>query len=415
MYHLIARKTIVSIKNRFVVPGVHIVSLCIDHPSGKMPPEKLIVTTMLMLGFGLFVLAGICNGLLAFPQKFVKTFPWENTWGSFWFMTMVLIPAAVIPFLVHDLWGIWSQAGCSTVLMTLFFGLLWGVGCITFGIAIHLAGLSLGFTLIVGIMLAVGSLLPLIVLHPETLSTTAGVVIIAGIVCSVWGVLLVGYAGFLKDKALKAQPASENGPDTKTGKIAWAVFASIVSGVTSACLNLGYAFSGRISEIAAAPPFDNPPWAAGLASWQLLFWGGFLSAGGFAAVLITRNRHWKAFRRPGAGHDLSLTMTMALLHFITVSIYGVGAYFVGALGTSLGFAAFLSLSIVIANTLGFATAEWRGVGPKPVRWMLTGIVVLVLSVSVLGIGNLLQQRDAPPEPLALKAHTPHGTAILLSR
>ena len=141
----------------------------------------------LIAGFGLFILAAVCSGAFAFPQKFVKNFPWENTWGSFWFFTMVIIPVVVTPFLVKDVFGIWSAAGSFEVIKTFVFGVFWGLGCITFGMGISAIGLSLGFSIIMGLAIGVGSFLPLAVLYPEVLSTNAGYVSIAGIVVCVMG------------------------------------------------------------------------------------------------------------------------------------------------------------------------------------------------------------------------------------
>ena len=80
---------------------------------------------------------------------------------------------------------------------------------------------------------------------------------------------------------------------------------------------------------------------------------------------------------------------MAILHFVTVLLYGIGAYYIGDLGTSLGFAVFMSLSIIVANVLGFLTGEWKEAGTAAVRWVIVALGVLVISVCVLGYGNSL--------------------------
>jgi L-rhamnose-H+ transport protein len=338
----------------------------------------------LTMGLGVFVLAGICNGSIALPQKFVRSFAWENTWGSFFFLAMIVVPALVIPFLVRDLGAIWSAAGIKAVSLALLFGMLWGVGCITFGVSIHMLGLSMGFTLIMGIVLSVGSLLPLAVLHPERLVTTGGFVILFGIALAILGVVLGGYAGMLKSRAQKSKEQSKTDGPPQKGVVV-GILVSIASGITSACLNLGFAFSSKITD--TARKFGAPGWAAGLASWQLLFWGGFITCGIFCSILTVKNRTWRNFALPNAGHDFVLTLEMAVLHFVNLLLYGMGAYFIGALGTSLGFASYTSISIIAANILGFMTGEWRGVGNRPVGWIVAATIVLVVSVCVLGYGN----------------------------
>jgi hypothetical protein len=242
----------------------------------------------------------------------------------------------------------------------------------------------MGFTLIMGIVLSLGSLLPLAMLHPEKLGTGAGYVILAGILLAIVGVILVGYAGILKSRALNIK-----GQKDARGKVNPAVIKGILiavlSGITSACLNLGFAFSAKITDAARA--IGTPGWVAGMASWLLLFWGGFVTCGVFCSILLFKNGTWKKFALPDASHDIVLALEMGALHFVNILFYGMGAYFIGALGTSLGFACYLSISIIIANILGFITAEWKGVGTRPIRWIIAATAVLVVSVCVLGYGD----------------------------
>ena len=341
----------------------------------------------LILGLGIFVLAGIAGGTVALPQKYVKTFAWENTWGTFWFLSMIVFPAAVIPFCVNDIGAVWSEAGAQTVVIPFVFGLLWGVGCVTYGAVVHMVGLSLGISLIMGTILAVGSLIPLAVLHTQKLATLAGLVILLGVAVSLVGVAMVGYAGMLKSRALEEQGQSEQTPGRQRASMTVAILVAILSGITSSGLNLGFAFSSEIPQIAAE--HGAPVWVAQLASWQLVLWGGFVTCGAFSTVLLIRNRTWKNFARPGAGRDTGLASVMAVLNFSTLLLYGLGAHFIGDLGTSLGFAAFTSIAIIVANLLGFVTGEWKGAGTKPVCWIIASTVVLVIAVCVLGLGNSL--------------------------
>ena len=348
--------------------------------------------TSLIAGFSVFLLAAVLNGAFALPQKFVKNFAWENTWGSFYFFTMLIIPAIVIPLIVDHSVDIWKVAGSETIILTIVFGGLWGVGAVTFGYAISMVGLSLGFSIIMSINVAVGSLLPLIFQHPEELGTASGNVIILGIIGAVIGMILVGYAGILKERALTAKEQGQQQSDAPKRRMNLGLVIGIISGVMSACLNLGFSYAAQITEIAKEPQYGNPPWAAGLVSWMLLFWGGFATAGGFAIILLFKNRTWKKFRGPDVGRNLTLTFIQGILHFANVTCYGFGAYYIGDLGTSLGFAVFLSLSILVANLMGFITKEWKGVGRKPVTWILAAMAVLVISVCILGYGNSLREK-----------------------
>src|SRR5207247_524285 len=163
----------------------------------------------------------------------------------------------------------------------------------TFGAAVHMLGLSLGFTLIMGIVLSLGSMLPLSVLHPEKLSTSAGSVILSGIGLAVTGVILVGYAGILKGRARGSTGPDKVGAPSKKDSLVRGIATAVLSGITSASLNLGFAFSAKITD--AARQLGNPGWSAGMASWQLLFWGGFITCGTFCSILLVKNRTWHNF------------------------------------------------------------------------------------------------------------------------
>lgn len=346
----------------------------------------------LAIGLCVFLLAAICNGAFAFPHKFVKGFAWENTWGSFWFFAMVLIPLLVLPLLVRDVFAIWHAAGTTVVAKTIVYGALWGLGCITFGIGISAIGLSLGFSIIMGLAIGVGSLLPLLVLHREVLATPAGYVSIAGIAVSIVGVGLCGYAGVLKERCRTANNDSRDSEMVGRSRMGTGIAICVLSGVLSACMNLGFAFAQQITDLARAPQYGNSAWSAGLVSWILIFLGGFCLCGPFCVGLMFKNSTWNKFTQSGACRDFGLTFAMGVLQFLVIFLYGVGAYHMGTLGTSLGYAVFMVLGIAVANLLGFLTGEWKGADRKSLTWLAVALVVLFAGVSLLSTGNAIRQQ-----------------------
>ncbi len=353
--------------------------------------------TTLIAGFGFVILAALANGAFALPQKFVKNFAWENTWGSFWFFAMLIIPTAMTPLLCRDVFATWSAAGLRIVVVTFSFGLLWGLGAITFGIGISTVGLSLGFTIIMGLIAGVGSIVPFVMLHSERVNTPAGYVIILGILTCIAGVAVSGYAGVLKERNLAAKGETQDGALPRERSIVKGMLVCALAGLLSACMNLGYSFAGTITRLAQTE-FGNPVWSAGLAAWLLMCWGAFATSGFYSVRLLFKNSTWNNFGTPGATRNLLLTGTMGILHFGGMLFYGIGAHHLGELGTSVGYAALISFSILIANALGFITGEWRGVSRKSVNWMIAGLAVLVLGVCILGKGNSMLSTPTEPTP-----------------
>ena len=73
--------------------------------------------------------------------------------------------------------------------------------------------------------------------------------------------------------------------------------------------------------------------------------------------------------------------------FIGMLLYGVGADRMGKSGSSIGWAILMSFVVIVANVWGLITGEWRGAGPKPVRVMSLGLIILVGAIFIMGLGN----------------------------
>ena len=78
-----------------------------------------------------------------------------------------------------------SQSSAKSLALVILFSLLWGVGTVGFGLACRIAGVGLGTNLIMGVIMILGTFLPLCIEH--VLATAAGGVIIAGLVLSCIG------------------------------------------------------------------------------------------------------------------------------------------------------------------------------------------------------------------------------------
>ena len=123
---------------------------------------------------------------------------------------------------------------------------------------------------------------------------------------------------------------------------------------------------------------------------MLVFCGAFVACGSYAGVLLLKNSTWRNFSNRDAGRNFLLAGAMAVLHFATLFSYGVAAHCLGKLGTSVGYASFMSCSLLVANAMGFVTGEWRGTHRQTRRWLYWGLLLLVLGILALTIGNNLR-------------------------
>ena len=345
----------------------------------------------LVLGYGFIVLSALCGGAFALPHKFVKGYAWENTWGGYFLGTMIIVPAIVAFLLLKgpfSTWSqVWDQAGALHVIAPIAFGFLWGCGCITFGIGVSRIGLSLGYSIIMGLCALLGSMLPLLTQHADKVLTAAGMVILGGISVCVVGIGICGYAGILRERSQTADPKSvQANPNT----MIVGLLICVISGVFSSCCNLAFSYGATINEL-SGKAFGNAPWVSTLSVWLLVFWGGFLAAGSYSAFQLFKNSTWKNFITASPCRNLSLVSLMAVLQFTALLLYGVGAYYLGELGTSIGWSVNMSCTLIMANVMGFITAEWKGASKTSYAWIYGGLAVLILGMIVLGAGNQLQQ------------------------
>lgn len=93
----------------------------------------------------LITLGSICAASFYVPLKKVKNWAWESYWLSQgiaawliapWFFAWLTIPEG-------KLFQIMSEVPSETILLTAFFGLLWGVGGLTFGLSIRYLGVAI--------------------------------------------------------------------------------------------------------------------------------------------------------------------------------------------------------------------------------------------------------------------------------
>jgi len=342
--------------------------------------------TSLAFGFAFIVLAAICNGTLAVPQKFVRGFAWENTWGAFYLLTMIVIPGVVAAAWLEGGWNVWREAGLSRVMVPVAFGMLWGCGMTCFGLGITMLGISLGYAIIMGLSVTVGSLVPLLSQHTAKVLAPSGMLALVGIAVCTAGVAVCGRAGMLRERSLHDEAAAV----PRTGQFGKGLLICILAGVLGSSVNLAFSYGGSIIELSEVQ-FGNPPAIATLSVWTLVFLGGFLITGPYCAVQLTRNATWGNFAAAEAGRNLTLAALMALLHFLILFFYGIAAGYLGELGTSVGWAAFISCGLLIANAAGFLTGEWSRASIPSRRWLFAGLIVLVSGICLLGLANGIQE------------------------
>jgi len=350
----------------------------------------------LIFGFALLLLGAMCGGSFGLPSKFVpKDLPWEILWGPFFLFATLLLPLVAGPMLVPGLIGIYTKVGFHGLLLPFMFGFLWGLGSMTLGLSFAFIGLSLAYAINYGGQIIVGSIGPMLIESPEKFQTTPGIVILIGVAVCLVGVVICGRAGILKaDNEANNAPATEDAKPKRSGLPG--LLLALVSGVLCACYAIAFSFADEISK--ATGEAGVADWRQSLSATVLILFGGFFSSCLYCAMKLTQNKTWNRFLSPKAVFAIAIALLMAVLHDAAVALFGLGASKLGGLGVSVGYTVFMAFAIIVGNFNGFLTGEWRNAGKRAVRWILAGILVLVIAVCILGLGKGMDAAAPAQEP-----------------
>jgi L-rhamnose-H+ transport protein len=330
------------------------------------------------LGFAVVIFGGLIHGSFAFPMKRIEgRWSWENIWLLYSIVGLAILPPLLALSTVPALGHIYTSTPVSTIALIALFGVGWGAGSVLFGQAISRVGMALGFAIILGITSTLGSLLPLVVLHPEDLWTSRGRTLLAGLAIAVTGIIVCAKAGVMRDRDARAANST-----AVRGSFAAGLVISILSGILSPMLNFGFVVGEPLQ--AAARGMGAHSSLASNAVWAPALLGGFLVNAGYAVYLLNRNRTWSLYSgaRPQPFDWIGCAI-MGLFWFGGISIYGMGAASLGRLGPVAGWPVFMSTVIITANVLGFLSGEWRGarLSARVTEW--AGITFLVAAILVV--------------------------------
>src|SRR5213075_2185308 len=143
-------------------------------------------------------LGGLASGSFYVPFRGVKRWAWETYWLVGGFFSWIIAPWTLAVFMTADLIQVLREAPSSSLFWAYLFGLLWGLGGLTFGLTMRYLGMSLGMAMVLGLCAAFGTLMPPIfrgVFMSEVIGTTSGRVILLGIAVCLAGITVAGLAG----------------------------------------------------------------------------------------------------------------------------------------------------------------------------------------------------------------------------
>src|SRR5882757_7921249 len=328
-----------------------------------------------LLGVFFHWLGGLASGSFYVPFRRVKSWAWETYWLVGGFFSWIIMPWILALWMTNDLVNVLHEAPSRSLFWAYTFGVLWGLGGLTFGLTMRYLGMSLGMA----------------VISKE------------------------------KEMSEEQKRASIKEFNLKKG-----LLVATFSGVMSACFAYGLAAGDPVKELTIR--HGTPVLWQGLPVLVVVLLGGFTTNIVWCVILNVRNRTgYQYFNSNVRGpvplrsnepilenpidtpaeemteltgrKEPSLLKAPMLSNYFFSALAGTTWYFqffFYTMGeTQMGRYKFSSwtlhmASIIIFSTLwGIALKEWKGAGLRT-KWMVAlSLLVLVTSTVIVGYGNYL--------------------------
>ncbi|MDR0565545.1 MAG: L-rhamnose/proton symporter RhaT [Prevotellaceae bacterium] len=317
------------------------------------------------------------------PIKKVKRWGWENFWlvqGIFAWLLFPLLGALLAVPEGYSLFGVIGSVGAPAILKTIGFGVLWGVGGLTFGLSMRYLGVALGQSLSLGTCSAFGTLIPplLPALFPEAGKVTG--LLIVGVSIAIAGIAVIGYAGALRSQNMSEEEKKKAVKDFALKK---GLLIALLAGVMSACFNLGLNAGAPIKTLLLS--LNAAELYATLPATLLVTFGGFITNAIYCVYQNVKNRTGGQYFSVSGGtlvNNLLFCALAGMLWYLQFFGLGMGQSFLKENPIMLAFSwsILMSLNVTFSNVWGIILREWKGAGKKTVFVLLLGMLVLILSL-----------------------------------
>ncbi len=379
------------------------------------------------LGVFFHWLGGLAAGSFYVPYRGVRKWAWEVYWLVGGVFSWIVAPWVLASINTRDLIAVLGETSASTLGWTWFWGAMWGLGGLTFGLTMRYLGMSLGMAVALGFCAVFGTLMPPI-FHGEfgskVLGTESGQIILFGVVVCVVGIAITGWAGMSKEREMTEEQKKAVIKEFNFGK---GILVAIFSGVMSACF--AYALDAATPIADASLAHGTPPIWTGLPKLIVVLFGGFTTNFIWCVSLNFRNRTGRQYfsstlpaslpRREEETiietavdapseevvehipwpKDNAVERVPLLSNYLFSALAGVTWYlqfFFYTMGeTQMGAYKFSSwtlhmASIIIFSSLwGIFLREWKGSSTATRTRLGFGLATLILSTIVVGYGNYL--------------------------
>lgn len=327
---------------------------------------------MIVIGLLIIALGAFCQSSCYVPINKIRDWSWESYWmvqGVFAWLVFPFLGALLAVPEGHSLFEAYA-AHPADALWTLFFGILWGVGGLTFGLSMRYLGVALGQSIALGTCAGLGTLLtPVFTGHTQDLTLP----VIVGVAVTLAGIGIIGVAGHLKSAALSDEEKKEAVKDFNFTK---GIVVALLAGFMSACFSIGLGFGESLCFAESADMFKTLP------ATLLVTVGGFLTNLVYCFYQNTRNHTWGDYGKTSLyANNLFFCALAGVLWYSQFFGLSLGKGFLTASPVLLTFSwcILMSLNVTFSNVWGILLKEWKGCSPRTIAVLLSGLAVLIVS------------------------------------
>ena len=340
------------------------------------------------LGVVIMAIGSACAASFYVPIKKVKEWSWESYWIVQGVVSWILAPWIFAYLTVPHLGEVLQKSPTGAILNTLLFGVLWGVGGLTFGLSMRFLGVAMGQSVALGFCAAFGTLAAPIIAGSNLLATHEGVMTLIGVSICVAGIAIVGYAGALRSRNMTEEDRKKAISEFALKK---GLMIAILAGIMSACFSLGLSGIAGVMDAGnkikdAALAVDTDPLFASNPIYIFVMFGGFLTNFVYCVYLNAKNKTFKDYVSVSGsvlGNNLFLCLLGGTLWYLQFFFFGMGQSKLPTGMLAFGWSILMALNILFSNVWGILLKEWKGTGTKTVSILCLGLFVLILSTFVL--------------------------------
>lgn len=327
--------------------------------------------------FGLLIIAvgSFCQSSSYVPINKVKEWSWESFWVTQGLFAWLLFPllGALLAVPEGSSLGAVFAAAPTAALKAAGYGVLWGVGGLTFGLSMRYLGVALGQSISLGTCAGFGTLLPAL-FGGTNLLEGKGLILLLGVCITLAGIAVIGYAGSLRACNMSDE---EKRAAVKEFALTKGLMVALLAGVMSACFNLGLDAGQELRTAGMDPLFASLP--ATLA----VTLGGLATNAVYCLYQNAKNRTFGDYGKTHLwGNNLLFCALAGGLWYSQFFGLAVGQSFfeAGSVVAAFAWCILMALNVTFSNVWGILLKEWRGVGRRTIAVLVAGLALLIFSL-----------------------------------